>query len=249
MVSYDPPFGYSLRVNGSCPESAKQCRATWDGFVACCPSKSTCKVSENNKNPICCPTEADCREPLFQIPHCANANWTMYNHDGLFCCKEAYQGFWTSEKKYSNSVGCAKQPEGDSRTILNPVAQTISSSTFTHPTSTSVLTSKSSAVSHTSGPSTSDNTYSSPDDPTGAIAGFVVGCVAAVALIAGLIWYLLRRRRQKKQPGPGPDSQPSPDLHKKTVLSPQGELSELPSSLPSQAVHEVHELPETTGTR
>lgn len=126
MVSYDLPFGYSLRVNGSCPERTKQCRATWDGFVACCPSESTCKVSDNNKNPICCPNEADCREPLFRIAHCANASWTMYEHYDLFCCKEEDQGFWTSEKKYNNIVGRAKQPEGASRTILNPIAQSTS---------------------------------------------------------------------------------------------------------------------------
>ncbi|EIT75510.1 glycophorin A domain protein [Aspergillus oryzae 100-8] len=252
MVSYDPPFGYSLRVNGSCPERTKQCRATWDDFVACCPSESTCKVSDNNKNPICCPNEADCREPLFRIAHCANASWTMYEHYGLFCCKEEDQGFWTSKKKYNDSVGCAKQPEGASHTILNPIVQTISSTTFTYPriaTSTSTATSTSASAPHTSETSTSDYVSSSDDDPRGAIAGIVVGCVAGVALIAALAWYLLRRRRQKKQFGPGSDLQPPPGYRKNPESLPQGELTELPSSPPSQAVHEVHELPETTETR
>ncbi|OGM42253.1 glycophorin A domain protein [Aspergillus bombycis] len=177
MVSYDPPFGYSLRVNGSCPESTKQCTATWDGLVACCPSDSTCKVSDNNKNPICCPNEADCREPVFQIPHCANASWALYEHYGLFCCKEDHQGFWTSEKKHNNSFGCAKQPEGVSRTILTPRAQTISSTTFTYPhraTSTSASRSASASATYTSETSSSDYGSSSAADHKGAIAGLLL---------------------------------------------------------------------------
>ncbi|KAB8262427.1 hypothetical protein BDV32DRAFT_157175 [Aspergillus pseudonomiae] len=252
MVSYDPPFEYSLRVNDSCPESTKQCRATWDGFVAYCPSDSTCKVSDNNKNPICCPTEVDCREPVFKIPHCANASWAMYEHSGLFCCKEDHQGFWTSEQKYSDSVGCAKQPEGMSRTILNPKPQTISSTTFTYPhraTSTSASRSASASAPHTSETSSSDTVSSSDGAPPGAIAGLVVGCMAGVVLIAALIWYLLQHRRQKRQPGPGSDSQPVPGFPKRPASSLQGEMSELPSSPPIQAVYEVHELPQTTETR
>ncbi|KAE8167515.1 hypothetical protein BDV40DRAFT_295621 [Aspergillus tamarii] len=231
MVSYDPPFGYSLRVNGSCPERTKQCRATWDGFVACCPSESTCMVSDNNKNPICCPNEADCREPLFRTAHCANARWAMYEHYGLFCCKGEDQGFWTSEKEYNNGVGCARQPEGVSRTILNPIAQTISSTIFTYPqtaTSTSASTSTPASAPHTSETTTPDYVSSSGDVHRGAIAGLVVGCVAGVALIGALVWYLFRRRRQMKQSGPGSDSQPPPGHYKKPGPSPQGELSELP---------------------
>ncbi|KAE8341477.1 hypothetical protein BDV24DRAFT_174408 [Aspergillus arachidicola] len=252
MVVYDPPFGYSLRVNGSCPERTKECRATWDGFVACCPLESTCKVSDNNKNPICCPNEADCREPVFRIAHCANASWAPYEHYGLFCCKEEDQGFWTSEKKYNDSVGCAKQPEGVSRTILNPIAQTISSTTFTYPriaTLTSAPTSISAPAPHTSETSKLDSVSSSDDDTRGAIAGVVVGCVASVALIAALVWYLLRHRRQKKQSLPGLDSQLPPGHGEKPEPLPVCQLSELPSSPRSQAVRGVHELPETTETR
>ncbi|PIG84210.1 glycophorin A domain protein, partial [Aspergillus arachidicola] len=149
-------------------------------------------------------------------------------------------------------VGCAKQPEGVSRTTLNPIAQTISSTTFTYPriaTLTSASTSISAPAPHTSETSKFDSVSSSDDDTRGAIAGIVVGCVAGMAGMAALVWYLLRRRRQKKQSLPGLDSQPPPGHGEKPAPLPVCQLSELPSSPRSQAVRGVHELPETTETR
>ncbi|KAE8395655.1 hypothetical protein BDV23DRAFT_168783 [Aspergillus alliaceus] len=227
-VSFDPPYEYSLHVKGPCPASTKQCRATWDGFVACCPSASTCRVSDDNNNPICCRDEADCRYVLVKSPHCANANWTMYSHQRFFC--------WSS------------------RTILNPVPQTLASTTFVYsPTATSALTLTVSMIPapapRISEISTADSSSNPSGSHAGVIAGGVVGGVAGGALVVGLIWYLLRCRRQKEPAAATPNPQLNSDLYKEPPFSPQSDYSELPSDPARHITHEIYELSENTNNR
>ncbi|KAK3290355.1 uncharacterized protein B0H64DRAFT_63622 [Chaetomium fimeti] len=55
-------------------------------------------------------------------------------------------------------------------------------------------------------PSPSGTGSESESTPVGAIAGGVVGGVAGIALIAGIVWLLMRRRRKNNGPGPGTES-------------------------------------------
>ena len=48
-------------------------------------------------------------------------------------------------------------------------------------------------------PTSSYSSFSSRNTPAGAIVGGVIGGVVVIALIAGLIWFILRRRKRRAQ--------------------------------------------------
>lgn len=122
MVSYDPPYGFPLRRNGSCLESETSCGRTWENFHACCPGNSVCPgATQSIPNNVCCPSEADCTDPLDKSPHCAVANATMFDHTGYFCCLDDQTGFWTDSPK--DAVGCSNGvPDDRGYSILNPIS-------------------------------------------------------------------------------------------------------------------------------
>ncbi|KAF2165051.1 hypothetical protein M409DRAFT_55953 [Zasmidium cellare ATCC 36951] len=70
-------------------------------------------------------------------------------------------------------------------------------------TASSTSSSSLQSTSTTTSPSATTTQSPAPDDSDsisgGAIAGIVVGCVVGLAAIAGLIWFLLRRRRSQKK--------------------------------------------------
>ncbi|KAE8150631.1 hypothetical protein BDV25DRAFT_139631 [Aspergillus avenaceus] len=225
-MSYDPPYGYALRATGTCPSDTAKCKTTWSDVVACCPSNSSCAGLDENGNPICCPTKASCMNPIYQSPHCASSRWTMYNHQGFFCCDTGQIGFWTSQEQSNNSVACAAEPKGASRTILNAAPQTLASTTFVSSTASSTSTT-------TSSPSPGS------DNHVGAIAGGVVGGVAGVAFILALTWFCLWRRRRKSYTAPEPASEDLtyPYMYSKPATEPPSELPSDPGG------HSVYELP------
>ncbi|KAB8079754.1 hypothetical protein BDV29DRAFT_2097 [Aspergillus leporis] len=243
MVSYDPPFGFPLRRNGSCLSSETSCGATWGRFYACCPGDSVCPgATESILNNVCCPAESDCSEPLIATPHCANDTGTMFNHTGYFCCLPGQTGFWTDNPK--NAVGCSNgAPTERGESILNTISQSFASTaiatTTTASASTSATSSKS-AVTTTS--SASDiSTDSSSNNHAGAIAGGVIGGVAGVSLIVAMLWWFFIRGRQRSPSShagegtvPIPSSpQPPAELEARKALI----------ELESRADQPIHELP------
>lgn len=92
------------------------------------------------------------------------------------CCKN-HQGFWIKNGQVSN---------------VNPFAHSSITASFTS-MSSFISSSTTSSPSSSSSSALSDSTSSSNN--TGAIIGGVVGGVFGVALSAGLVWSILRRRK------------------------------------------------------
>ncbi|KAE8162414.1 hypothetical protein BDV40DRAFT_300442 [Aspergillus tamarii] len=248
MVSYDPPYGFPLRRNGTCLASETSCGKTWGGFYACCPGDSVCPgATQSILNNVCCPTESDCTAPLKATPHCANETGIMYNHTGYFCCLPGQTGFWTDNP--NNAVGCSDEaPTARGETILVSKTQSFESTSATASATTTTSTGSTStsltpAATTTSSSEPSNNSSSS--NHAGAIAGGVVGGVAGVALIVALLWYfVIRGRKRSQQPPTGEEAIPvtrSPQA----PLKPPTEL-EAPKrqyELESRMDQPVHELP------
>ncbi|KAL4933786.1 uncharacterized protein BDV17DRAFT_286598 [Aspergillus undulatus] len=200
MSNYDPPYGYGLRRNGTCLASEEDCGNPWGDWYNCCPENTHC--SANN---TCCPTDSDCSVAIAEDPHCANnATWDLYDSEGYFCCLSSSNGFLAGGLEFNGSettgVGCADgYPEGESNSVLLPVARGTASA------STSASATPSATGSPTNTPTTlpeSDSDKSSNN--TGAIVGGVIGGCAGLTLIAILAWFLWRRRRQQKAASSAP---------------------------------------------
>ena len=119
MSSYEAPYGFALRRNGSCLAEESSCGGTWGTWSACCPHGTICPGKyETIYNNVCCPTKADCTNAFKSNPHCADKKWVLYDENGGFCCEEGQQGFVTGNE----FVGCADGPPPDrSETVLAPV--------------------------------------------------------------------------------------------------------------------------------
>ncbi|KAL4935996.1 hypothetical protein BDV06DRAFT_116065 [Aspergillus oleicola] len=197
MSNYGPPYGYSLRRNGTCLSSEEPCGNPWSDWNNCCPEDTYC-----NTDNTCCPTDSECSAAIGEDPHCANnATWDLYDSDGYFCCLSDSTGFVASNLEYGGNdttgVGCADgYPEGEYNSVLIPVARGNASES----TSASVSATPSPTASTTNTPTAppDTDTDSSSSTNTGAIVGGVIGGCAGVALIAILAWFLWRRRRQQK---------------------------------------------------
>ncbi|KAL4892027.1 hypothetical protein BDV59DRAFT_180688 [Aspergillus ambiguus] len=241
---YDSPYGFPLRRNGSCLSDEVSCGHTWGDFYACCPGNTICPGTKAYYyNSVCCPSWSNCTIPLMESPHCANSSGSLFDHTGYFCCLPNQTGFWTSSP--TDAVGCSDGfPDNVNETIIAAVSSaSVASSSLATATSTSIPTSGSATDSTTNA---ADN--SSGGNHTGAIAGGVVGGVAGLAIILALLWFFLRRRKQKQQPDAALGVQPTQYTDVKPVTLAPGELDGLatPSELPADN-HLMHELPAGKG--
>ncbi|KAE8408636.1 hypothetical protein BDV37DRAFT_268268 [Aspergillus pseudonomiae] len=241
MNSYDPPYGFPLRRNGTCLSSETSCGHTWGGFYACCPGDSVCPgASQSILNNVCCPTESDCTAPLKATPHCANDTWIMFNHTGFFCCLPEQTGFWTDSPQ--DAVGCSDgAPTERGETILNTETQSHASATSSASTES---TSTSSLPAATTTSASDSSNSSSSSNHAGAIAGGVVGGVAGVALIVALLWYFfLRGRKQSQQPPAGEMAVPMAGTQNPPKPPAELEAQKIQHELESGMDQPVHELP------
>ncbi|RDW93399.1 uncharacterized protein DSM5745_00721 [Aspergillus mulundensis] len=200
--AYDPPAGYGLRRNGTCLATEETCANPYDDWHNCCPEGTYC-----NDDNTCCPTSSNCAAFIEADPHCANnVTWDLYDSNGYFCCLSSSYGFTRNDLVYNGTrtggVGCADGlPDGESLTAIPPVARGVGSESAT-PTPTPSPADTDTATT-TPTPSDADadadaeTTSSSSSTNTGAIAGGVVGGVAGLAVILALIWFIMRRRRQR----------------------------------------------------
>ncbi|GAW19985.1 hypothetical protein ANO14919_094790 [Xylariales sp. No.14919] len=111
----------------------------------------------------------------------------MYDNEGYFCCEKGQVGY-----NLGNTDGCIESGKSlpDGAYPLAVVDQiSISTSTSALASATALTTTKTTNHSPTSSPNT-NNTAA----PGGAIAGGVVGGVAGVAIIAGLFWFLRKKK-------------------------------------------------------
>ena len=93
------PFGWALRVNGSCLDVEEDCGMTIEPYRVCCPGGSYCPHAYNV---ACCPSGSNCTEALEAKPHCANETWDLYINGGYFCCEHGTIGYATD----TDSNGC-----------------------------------------------------------------------------------------------------------------------------------------------
>ncbi|KAJ6137526.1 hypothetical protein N7471_004012 [Penicillium samsonianum] len=220
------PYGLSVRRNGSCLVTEVNCGETWAPFHACCPGGTKCPAGQTNVK--CCPSDADCSE-LIDDTHCANSTANVYKANDFFCCAAGEQAF----QKKNSFVGCTDDTSTlDSSLSLLKIRYHGSTSTAlpssTISSTTTPTTTATNTADATTPASASDNSSSSN---TGAIAGGVVGGVAGLAILAGLLWFLLRRRNRAKK-SMGTPADPSP-------LMSSAPGSSLPvSSLPGSSVPE-----------
>ncbi|THC93016.1 hypothetical protein EYZ11_007498 [Aspergillus tanneri] len=77
------------------------CGPTWGDFHACCPHGSTCPGANTPYvNSVCCPSKSNCTELILDPPVCADRSWTLYDHEGYFCCHKDMRGFFVTDMSY-----------------------------------------------------------------------------------------------------------------------------------------------------
>ncbi|KAA8648387.1 uncharacterized protein ATNIH1004_004272 [Aspergillus tanneri] len=245
-MSRDDKSGFAIRRHKSCQDGEAACGPTWGDFHACCPHGSTCPGANTPYvNSVCCPSKSNCTELILDPPVCADRSWTLYDHEGYFCCHKDMRGFFVTDMSW---VGCAgpNSPGETNYQMLKAISTATPTPTTASVSSTSLLTSKTTAPTTTAGGGNSGSNTN-----TGAIAGGVVGGVAGLAVIIGLLVFFIRRWKEQQVEEQQSDSQTL------TPRSPQystnNEPKELQGSLPAELVgssrslnHEVHELPSSS---
>ncbi|KAJ6049833.1 hypothetical protein N7499_011580 [Penicillium canescens] len=199
MTNFSSPYGYALRRNNTCNSAETECGQTWDSWQACCPRGTKCASGASYF--VCCPNNNDCIQQINKVgQHCANENALLYDSVSAFCCVSGTVGFSPNSGPHKGRVGCA----GDKRDISSAWVLDGVSMPSASGTATSALSSTSASATAEVTPTSSSETGSdsvssdSSSSNTGAIAGGVVGGVAGVAILIGLIWLLLRRRKQNR---------------------------------------------------
>lgn len=141
---------------------------------------------------------------------CPNQQWTLWGgdtgtvDDGAWCCQPGFNGYYRGKPGSVGGVGCT---DAGVNTLPSDThfAKTVSTSQCL----TSTPASSSSSIPATStptgsvadGPNAGDSSSSKDDSRglgSGAIAGIVVGCVAGIALIAGIVGAMMWRRRKSR---------------------------------------------------
>ncbi|KAF1843064.1 uncharacterized protein K460DRAFT_407436 [Cucurbitaria berberidis CBS 394.84] len=188
--------GFAIRRNGTCINGLEvDCGITLAPYHGCCPTGLSCP---SQYNIACCPPGNNCTESLITAPEpkCANATWDLYNNGGYFCCDHGLIGYNTSRGTNGCASPGAKLESGIKILSLvkmgGEASRTSTASSSSSPATTTPSNTQSASPSPPADPGSST--------PVGAIAGGVVGGVAAIAL-ALLAWYLLRRRKQNKAEG------------------------------------------------
>ncbi|KAI0450862.1 hypothetical protein F5B21DRAFT_507738 [Xylaria acuta] len=194
--------GWAIRRGGgSCLVSEEvDCGETANGYRACCPSSTTCP---HQYNVACCLANTNCTAAIADTPSCANSSWIMFDNGGYFCCENGQVGY-----NLRNTNGCSKS---DKALPANAKPLAVISQTFSS-TSTSSTSASTSAAPTSPSPTTSLNT--SNTTPGGTIAGAVVGGVAGIAIIAGLIWFFMRKKKSTSASGVSQPAQEGPEAHK-----------------------------------
>ncbi|KAH3950283.1 hypothetical protein HBH70_007550 [Parastagonospora nodorum] len=219
--------GFAIRRNGSCPAGLEvDCGGTEPPFHACCPSSFTCPGPQYNV--VCCPSDAiDCNHTtLTNVPQptCANSTWDMFDNNGLFCCEHGLSGYNKSNlDTYSDGCGIPDVSLSVSVSMLSTVAVGVDPKTVvsSERSSTSIalssLSSASASPSTVPTPSPSPLAQYSPSTSVGAIAGAVIGSIAALLLVMILTWYLMRLRRRQGVTGFSGETRDRPEQSGKDI--------------------------------
>ncbi|KAK8018964.1 hypothetical protein PG991_008154 [Apiospora marii] len=207
------PFdgGWSLRVSSThCPSSAPiDCgKGTQQ---RCCPSGYVCAGVGLQGGSWCCKEGEDCLAQAREFPRCPNQQWTLWGgntgtvDDGAWCCQPGFNGYYKGKAGGVGGVGCT---DAGVNTLPSDTyfAKTVSTSqcvTSTPAPSSSSTSSSPATATPTSPVADGQNADGSSSEDneglgSGAIAGIVVGCVAGIALIAGIIGFLMWRRRKSR---------------------------------------------------
>ncbi|KAI0555061.1 hypothetical protein F4679DRAFT_149704 [Xylaria curta] len=177
--------GWAIRRNSSCILTQEvDCGETANGYRACCPSSTTCP---NQYNVACCPANTNCTAAIVETPSCANNSWIMFDNAGYFCCESGQVGY-----NLGNTDGCSRSGKALPANA-SPLAVVSQMFPSTSTSSTSTSSTPTSAASTSPSPTTSSDTTNSTSG--GTIAGAVVGGVAGIAIIAGLVWFFIRKRK------------------------------------------------------
>lgn len=145
-------------------------------------------------------------------------------------CYDLNDSSWT----YYSIDTCIRQPQDSSGTSSSASPSTTSASS----TSSSAPASSTSTLDATQpSESSANNTVPTSDESnTGAIAGGVVGGIAGLALVIGVIWFFLRRRGKQRREGPVQlhemDGEPMVEMSGREAPKP----SELPGGRPEAYV-------------
>ncbi|KAJ5593750.1 hypothetical protein N7537_010654 [Penicillium hordei] len=186
---------------------------------------------------------------------CSNDTWNLYQANGFFCCETDQIGFTSTETATDGFYGCAEDSTFDntimrSLSIIKMATESTSTSASSYSSTTAPSVTTTPSTTNTSSTTPISAAKQSTPDAKG-IAGGVVGGVCAFALIAGIIWLIIRRRRsQASAKGEKSHLEPDdPSNHSDSPLTGASSsyyeahaLSELPSDsqpgIPSEALGE-----------
>ncbi|KAK8068664.1 hypothetical protein PG994_005280 [Apiospora phragmitis] len=173
-----------------------------------CPSSAPVDCGTGTQR-RCCPAGPG------RPPRCPNQQWTLWGGDsgsvdnGAWCCEPGYNGFYRGKVE---GVGCTDAGVNTlpGNTFFAKTVSTSQCATATPTTSSSSSSGGGGAVSPPTATPTSpvadgQNAGGGTSDDngqglgSGAIAGIVVGCIAGVALLAGIVGAVLWRRRRNSQ--------------------------------------------------
>lgn len=117
--------GFSLRANGSCPESAPiNGGRTYLEWVVCCPPGTSAQLVWTGIDSLMIAVclESDTAQPI--AIQCAESTWDLYRTGsenssmGYFCCERGQQGFREGPDGPDGMVGCANETHFDNESMI-----------------------------------------------------------------------------------------------------------------------------------